>query len=105
MSSQCLNEGKINGCPMENQVTISGCLSAISDCPSKLLLVHTWNVQNIHIELSFLLQVWLSVGQLHQYFWLSGDLFVGCLNPTDNQNLNTDQEAHVPKHTFFLYIH
>ena len=29
--------------------------------------------------------LWLSVGQLHQIFWLSGDLF-GCLGRTDNRN-------------------
>ena len=28
---------------------------------------------------------WLSVGQLHQYFWLSEDIFV-CPRRTDNQN-------------------
>ncbi len=33
-----------------------------------------------------LLQIqWLSVGQLYQYFWLSGDCF-GCPGRTDNQN-------------------
>ena len=31
--SQCLNQEKNRGCPMDNQVTISG-------CPPKLLVVH-----------------------------------------------------------------
>ncbi len=33
---QCSNYGKISGCPTDNQVTIFG-------CPSKFLVVRTWN--------------------------------------------------------------
>ncbi len=78
--AQCSNQGKINGCPMDNQVTISG-------CPSRFLVVRTWNVCiNIHVQRWLLAKdLWLSVGQLHQYFWLSG-IFFGCPGCMDNQN-------------------
>ncbi len=63
--------------PTDNQVTISG-------CPSKFSVVRTWIKVNVVELTAGALNLWLSVGQPHQYFWLSGDFF-GCPGRTDNR--------------------
>ncbi len=69
--NQCSNKEKVSGCQMDNQVTTSG-------CPSKFLVVYTWNKVMVlnWIWLVLATDLWLSVGQLCQYFWLSGN-FLG----------------------------
>ncbi len=64
---------------MDNQVTISG-------CPYKFLVVRIYLEQGKLGRVSQLGHeyLWLSVGQPHQYFWLSGDFF-GCPGRTDNR--------------------
>ncbi len=89
-------------------------LVTIYGSPFQCLIVRTWNNYiNKHVQrYALATDLWLSIGQLHLYFWLSGD-FCGCPGRTDNQNYEHRHEDtcdpvtsyfrnHYPVGTFYI---